>query len=462
VITDDPAPPGEELGWTGRGVLRRDGGRLVRNIDPRLCDEGFRTRLAELRVRNHPRTLAVVADGPAPDAYRIEYDAPDDCRTLGAELTGRPRWTDRLTLIAVVCDALDDWHGSRLAAVGPGPSDLLLTGAGTQVTVWLAPCPPVRLSSAYDLSGTDPHALAAIAPEVIRGLPSDGRIEDVYALGTLAALAVGCGVAPADDLLEAQARGALLRMHPAASDIEPFLHDCPPIETLFATIRRYRDNAAEARPVGADNLRRAIAAATDLGELAQQVRTADPAAALQVLGWGAGRDASERIVLLRLAAEISAETGDLPAALNHLDEAIALTPDQTFVADRRRRCDVLWRLWTQQIDDRDTWAPRLLDDLRYLQPLETRGAELWIREAEVLEHRRDFDGALHALYTAGERDAARLSILLRYAKLWRQTGNDENAEAVKALARRRIPTLVATGDLAEGAVRRWLNDFDAV
>jgi tetratricopeptide (TPR) repeat protein len=163
-----------------------------------------------------------------------------------------------------------------------------------------------------------------------------------------------------------------------------------------------------------------------------------------------------------MAAEICDETGDLPGALVHLDEAIALTPDQTFVADRRRRCDVLWRLWTQQTDDRDTWGSRLLADLRYLQPLEPRGAELWIREAEVLEHRKDYDGALIALYTAGERDSTRLTILLRSARLWRQVGNNENAEAVKALARRRIPTLVATGDLAEGAMQRWLDDFDSV
>ncbi|GGR86922.1 hypothetical protein GCM10010169_33930 [Micromonospora fulviviridis] len=462
MTADDPAPPGEVLGRTGRGVLRRDGGHLVRDIDPRLCDEGFRTRLAELRARNHPRTLAVVADGAAPEAYRIKYDAPGDYRTLGSELAARPLWIERLTLVAAVCDALDVWHGSRLASVSLSPSDVLLTGQGAKTTVWLAPCPPVRLSSAYDLSGIDWQSLAVIAPEVIRGLPSDGRIEDMYALGTLAALAIGCGVAAGEDLLEAQARGALLRTGPAASDIEPFLHDCPPIGTLFATIRRYRDHTVDARPAGADNLRRAIGAATDLAGLAQQLRTADPAAALTVLGWGAGRDAGERIAQLRLAAEISAETGDLPAALDHLDEAIALTPDQTFVADRHRRCDVLWRLWSQQPEDRDTWGSRLLDDLRYLQPLETRGAELWIREAEVLEHRKDYDGALHALYTAGERDAARLTILLRSARLWRQAGNHTNAEAVKALARRRIPTLVATGDLAEGAVQRWLDDFDAV
>jgi hypothetical protein len=174
MTADDPAPPGEDLRRTGRGVLRRDGGRLVRDIDPRLCDEGFRTRLAELRARNHPRTLAVVADGPAPDAYRIEYDAPDDCRTLSFELAEQPLWTERLTLITAVCDALDVWHGSRLAAVGLGPSDVLLTGEGAEATVWLAPCPPVRLSSAYDLYGIDPQSLAAIAPEVIRG-PALGR-----------------------------------------------------------------------------------------------------------------------------------------------------------------------------------------------------------------------------------------------------------------------------------------------
>ncbi|WP_439427388.1 hypothetical protein [Micromonospora sp. LA-10] len=462
MTADDPAPPGEVLGRTGRGVLRRDSGHLVRDIDPRLCDEGFRTRLAELRARNHPRTLMVVADGPAREAYRIEYDAPSECRTLGSELAAQPLWTERLKLVAAVCDALEVWHGSRLASVNLGPSDVLLIGQGAETTVWLAPCPPVRLSSAYDLSGIDWQSLAAIAPEVIRGLASDGRIEDMYALGTLAALAIGCGCVGAEDLLEAQARGALLRTGPAASEIQPFLHGCSPIETLFATIRRYRDHTVDARPTDADDLRRAIYAVTDLAGLAQQLRTVDPAAALTVLGWGVGRDATERIAQLRLAAEISAETGDLPAALNHLDEAIALTPDQTYVADRRRRCDVLWRLWSQQAEDRDSWASLLLDDLRYLQPLETRGAELWIREAEVLEHRRDYDAALHALYTADERDAARLTILFRSARLWRQVGNHANAERVKALARRRIPTLVATGDLAEGAVQRWLDDFDAV
>jgi tetratricopeptide (TPR) repeat protein len=454
-------------GHTARGTLWREDDRVVRVIDPRLCDEVFRGELARLRSGRHPRTLDVVRDGPAEDGYRIEYALPGRCRSLDEELAARTRWPGRLELLIALCDSVDIWHTSRMSSIGLDPHSVVFTGDGGDPVAWLAPCPPVRLGTPRDLFGVDEGSLAVVAPEVVRGLSPLGPPEDAYALGTLAARALGCGVGPwagPDGRVEAQARGALIDTDPQRSLAEPFLRRLGRIETLFATIRRYRDPVPDARPAGTRDLRRAITAALDVAGLAQDLRRSDPAAALTVLGWDEARSPDERISRHRLAAEIAAEAGDPETALDHLDRAVELIPAHVQV--REERGEQLWRWWCDRAEDRDRIGPRLLEDLAFLQPRGHRaGAALWWREAVVHRHAKKPRAALRALFEAEKRDAADLMILLESARCWRELDkaeSDENVRAIRALARRRIPTLVAAGNLPEKEVKGWLDAFDAV
>jgi tetratricopeptide (TPR) repeat protein len=211
-------------------------------------------------------------------------------------------------------------------------------------------------------------------------------------------------------------------------------------------------------------LRRTLIAAADLARLARDLRRTDPVTALAVLSWDALRSPDDRISHHRLAADICAQAGDLDAALDHLDRAVALTPAHVQV--RGERCELLWRRWNQQSDVRDRTGPLLLEDLAFLHPHDTRGGgTLWLREAYVRKHAGDLAGALRALFAAGKRDQSDLTILLESGRCWRELNSrdsDANVAVIKALALHRIPTLVATGSLAEGDVQRWLDDFDAI
>jgi hypothetical protein len=183
-----------------------------------------------------------------------------------------------------------------------------------------------------------------------------------------------------------------------------------------------------------------------------------------VLSWDETRPLDERIAHRRLAAEIAAGSGDPDLALDRLDQAAELIPAHVQV--RTERGELLWRLWCDRPEDRDRTAPRLLEDLAFLQPrTHQAAAALWTREASVHRHLGRTGAALRALFEAGKRDSTDLMILLEAARCWRELDkpeSDENVRRIQALARHRIPTLVAAGNLTAKEVPGWLEAFDKV
>ena len=448
-----------EVGRTGRGLLLREGDRLVRVLDPRLCDERFRTAQAGLRGRRPPGTLEIVAEGPARDGYRIEYAAPaDDYRTLGEAMAEAGHWHRRLRLAMRVCDALADWYRGRLATLGLDPHGVLVTGAGDDLRVWLAPCPPVRFATPRDLFGLDVASLAALAPEVVRGLAPQQRTEDAYALGTLAALALGCrpaATAGAADRIERQARDALLAVSAAGSEVEPALAGAARVATLVRVIRLYRNHAADARPPDATELRRALGAAAALEEVAADLwADGDPAAALEALahtGWPLSAH--------WLAGRVHAAGGDPAAAFGHYAEAVRQAPTQFKL--RQQRLDDLFPLWTADPDASPEWAAAFLDDLAQLQRFSgpDDGPDLWLLEAAVHERAKDDGRLAAALHAAAGRAPNRLDVLYRYGEALRRLGAAAEVEQVKALARHRIATMARISRLGEEAAG-WEEPFD--
>jgi hypothetical protein len=449
----DSGAPWAEIGRTGRGVLRRSGDRLVRVIDPRLCDERFRTALAELHGQPPPDTLPIVDSGPAHDGYHLEYAAPAELRTLGEAYAEAGHWSGRLVLAARVCEALDGWHHGRLATLGLDLHSVLVGSA-----VWLAPCPPVRAGTPRDLFGLDVPSLAGLAPELVRGTVPHQRAEDAYALGTLAALALGCRAYRPDDdpgdLVERQARDALLEVEVAASEVEPALRPADRLDALVRTIRLYRSRAADARPTDAAELRRALIAAADLLGLAEELWAAgDPVAGLEAL-----ENAAPGLSMHWLAGRINAGLGRATAAFDHYAEAVRLSPTQFRL--REQRLDDLWRLWPPDGDAPAEWAEALLDDIARLRRWDKRNTlALWLREADVHERRGDRYALATALHEAANRNPGSFEVLYRYGTVLRGLEATDEVTAVKELACSRLRTVGRMPGMAEEAAR-WCRRFD--
>ncbi|MCY1139634.1 hypothetical protein OWR29_16665 [Actinoplanes sp. Pm04-4] len=459
------APETARLGNSSRGSLRREDDRLVRVLDPRQCDERFRTALAEIRGREWPDTLPILTHGPAGDGYRIEY-AADGILTLAEAFEAVTHWSGRLILVADVCEAVDVWHRGRAAGLGLDAHTVVVkSGSGG---IRLAPCPPVRPASPLDLSDVDPGALAAVAPEAVRGLPAHQRAEDVYALGTLAALALGIRPEASGDgpgRVERQARGVLLKVSATATVVEPFLHTSQRLEALLTTIRRCRNDSVDARPTDGAGLRRALLAMADLTGLAEEV-------------WLAGDPAGARSVLSRtgpgfrsdwLAARIATAEGDGATAFEQYRRAVETAPTQYRL--RQQRFDDMWALWQAAADPPPEWARALLDDLAFLRPFgELPPAELWLREAEVHE-RAGTDGlyrAARALYEATIREPDSFAVLLRYARCQRRISEVEGradaaeVDKIRQVVSKRLDTMLRIKAISREEAQRWRTQFDDV
>jgi hypothetical protein len=459
---------GAEIGTTDRGSLWRasrdsENDRIIRIVDPRFCDERFRRALKHLRERHPPRTLEIVGEGWLGAHYYIEYAVDGRWSTLGELLAERPQWTDRLLLLMKACDALALWKHSPLLPAGLSAHNIVMViDDGGDPAPWFVPCPAVNLSAPSDLIGIDPMVLAAIAPETVRGVQLDQRAQDRYALGTLAAQAIGCRVSrlALDDegLVEAQARGALLVATTARSDIKPFLYGTPQIEHLLSVIRRHRHTSPAARPVNAEDLRSALAAGADLIGLARTLRSTDPSGAVEVLSWSNTDNRGYHLSCLRLAAEICAEHGDRLGTLRYLDQAIGFAPNQRDL--RRWRCDEL-----SSLAGEEGWSPDrdedLLDDVRVLKRLDLSKDPMWyLRAADVYRRRGDHEREAQELYEAVQRDGGDLDSLKLYVSCWIKLGDRTSASAVRQVARQRIKTKVLAGLLSERAGEKWNQEFD--
>src|SRR5437764_5428006 len=264
----------EPVGPTDRGTLWRASrdrphDRIIRFLDPRLSDQQFRDAAGALRRREHPRMLRLAGVGWAGGYFYLEYAVAAQWQSLEQRLRALPHWYGRLQVLVQICDVLADWRASPIRPLGLNQRNIVMLRTGERWYPWLVPCPPVSCGTPADLFGIDAPILAAVAPEIVRGVALDRRSPDSYALATLAAQAAGCaedaGSAEDDDgRVTAQARGTLLRADEPRSAVQESLHRAPEVRQLFQAIRRYRHTVADARPADATELRAAVVAATDL------------------------------------------------------------------------------------------------------------------------------------------------------------------------------------------------------
>jgi hypothetical protein len=458
-----------EVGPTDRGTLwrasrERDGDRIVRFVEPRYCDEQFRQGLRSMRDRPSSQLLRIVGEGWSGAHYYIEYEVEPPWQTIEERLAGCAPWPDGIELLRPVCRALPDWWRSPVHPLGLNLRNVVLTEAAGPQRPWLLPCPAIAVTSPCDLFGLDSTVVAALAPEMVRGVGMDHRAQDIYALGTLAAQAAGCtaGVLPDAARVEAQARGALLVASPDRWPVATPLAGTAQWRRLFQTVARYRHTVPEARPNDAVELQAALAAAADPITLADGVQQAEPDRALTLLapltaGTPAGpADPVRQLRALRLAAEITQAAADWPAVLVYLDRAVGLEPD--LVDLHRWRCEVLWQVFQA---DRADLGDDLLRELDRIKPMDPdASATPYLRAAEVHQRRGDNHAVAAELYGAAERDPADLRTLKRYAIVLSELGGRSEAAAVQAMARRRIRGMVAVGMLTAEEGARWTREFD--
>ena len=462
------------LGSTDRGALwrasrRREHDRIVRLIEPVFCDGRFKQALANVRHRHHPRMLAITGEGLSGAHFYIEYAADAPWQTLGERLGALGNWRDRMAVLGLVCDALSHWSTSPVHPLGLNANSIVMVRDAGRWLPWLLPCPAITTSSPCDLFGVDPAAVAALAPEEIRGVQLDHRAQDAYAIGTLVAQAVGCTgprLAADDDetRIETQARGALLRSTVEHSEIEPFLQQVPQVQELFRRIRHHRHPSPDARPGEVGKLRSAIAAVADPVALATALRHTNPHAALRVLAQPSVQE-GHQLASSILAAEICVELGNLPEALRHLDRAVSVAP---FRIDLRKQCcDLRWLAYLELpplVGEDDPEGQELLKDLTWLKVLDPLpGNEAYLRAADVHRRRGEFDKAATELYEAAEREPGDLEALLRYAECWKtDLGDRDTAAAIVNEALSRIGKLERSEMLTEVEARQWRELFAAL
>lgn len=476
------------LGVTERGVLwsatrQQPGDRIVRVIDPRFCDFDFRHTLSDLRGKHYSRTLRVVSDGFMGERFYIEYAADSRWETLEAHFA-RKHWRFRLAAIKQICQVLPQWSLAPVHPLGLHARNIVMVQTANVWFPWLLPCPALNYSSMHDLFGVDSMILTSLAPEIVRGVESDVRALDYYALGNLSMRALGMREAsPAttdDELLEAQACGTLLRPDLKFSDVEEFLREHEALRHFQQTIRHYTQVAPEARPRNTTELEttcEALADATDPLNLAtlclQQGKARE---ALGMLSWGwknFGENLDERL----LATEISEKLEDFPLALTHMDRSIEML-DATGLAatdiyEMRlqlclKRCDLRWALYKDLPSltngETDAEGDRLLKDLNWLK--EHGGGGRFdrnmpqMRSAFVYRRRRDILQAAREFYEAVKLEPSDVWALYSYGECLRELG-DLNATAQLAQeARRRINKMETNELMDKTESELWLEKFD--
>jgi tetratricopeptide (TPR) repeat protein len=365
-----------------------------------------------------------------------------------------------------LCEALVRAQRDQAAPLGVGLHNVVVTDPVSKAPPRILPCPALTLSAPNDLFGLDASVLAAIAPETVRGIPLNSRAHDRYALGTLAAIAIGCRpsrlTADDDERVEAQARGALLTASDARSAVEPFLRGTAQVRSLFDTVGRYRHPVPDARPIGVGELRSALAAVTDLIGLATALRPADPEAAVRVLSWADGRDVGRAVECRRLAAGICAEQGDLSGALAHLDQAVASAPHH--VAARQQRGETLWRLLMATPEE--AGPGRAVDLAADMEFVISRVAEgfpaLLSMAADAYRRLGRYEAEVQAREKAKDSDPADVGLLLGYGRCLRRLNQREKVIEVVRQATRRIRTMTAAGMFSERGGREWQAAFDAL
>lgn len=477
-----------ERGTLWRGTRQRSGDRIVRLIDSRFCNFRFRNALSGLRASPQPRMLPIASDGFAGRQFYLEYVADGRWNTLESHFEMK-HWRDRLRSLQQLCEAFAQWRKGTIRPLGLNVCSVIMVKDANVWFPWLLPCPPFEYSSPYDLLNIGEPVLSSLAPEIVRGVEGDTRVQDSYALGSLALRALGItesrpGVTM-EELLEERACGARtgLESNPAGvlqnSAVEPFLHSLGEMERLLLVVRHYLQAAPEARPLGASELGDACAHAlktTDPINLATDlVQRGNSREALKMLAWGREKF-GEDLQSLQLTVEICKKIEDFAGAVQHLNRTIGLI-DQVgsgAIEDFQlrldlclQRCDLCWLLYKDlpplKEGEADPHGDTLLTDLTWLKASgyepDERNEHLR-RAATIYRRRGDLTSAGQKLYEAAELEPSDLTTLFLYGDCLKDLGEQEAVAQLLQEARRRIERMTLAEFINSSESQLWLEKFD--
>jgi hypothetical protein len=468
-------PTGVELeavvGNTDRGVLwrarrQRPHDRIVRVVESRFADGAFRQAVSGLGQRQPAGMVEITGhDWTADGRYCIEYATGGAWQTLGERLAELTDWQDRVVLLERVCALFPRWQRSPVFPLGLSLHNIVMVAEEDHWFPWLVPCPVVTPSTPGDLFGVDTVAIAALAPEIVRGARPDNKAVDAYALGTLVAQVLGnrdrSHGMDDEQRVEAQARGILWPSLSAGTRMPAALRDTRAGAELLRTVERYRQPTPSARPVSADDLHVALSAMADLVSIARELRRADPLRALEVLRLVRRDDQRARVEAGLLGAEIAAERDDRETTLQFLGTAVEAAPYRFDLRDRR--CRAAWRLFESLPPGRRRTdiGKLIIADIALLEPTtpDDDATTLRLRAAEVRLRCGDPAAAARELFRALNRDPGDFEALLLYCRCWLELGDIPNARRTSTEARRRIDRMAETQLLTTGEARQWHERF---
>ncbi|MBM7856260.1 serine/threonine-protein kinase [Lentzea nigeriaca] len=456
------------VGSTDRGELWRasrhtPNDRIVRIVEPRFADGAFKRAVGTLGQRQLAAMVEITGhDYTADGRYYIEYRTDADWLTLAERLAVLTDWQDRVALLERICSLFARWQRSPVHPLGLSLHNIVVVAEDDRWLPWLLPCPAVTYGTPCDLFGVDSSVVAALAPEVVRGLRPGNRAVDCYAIGTLVAQALGdttvATITADEDRVEAQARGLLWPALTAGTRIPSTLCGTREGQDLFRVVEHYRHATPTARPADAEELRSALDAVADPVSIAAGLRRTDPVRALELLELVRGHDGEARVRACLLGTEIAAEQGDGEAQLRYLHEAVQLAPRRFDL--RQRRYEAAWRVFESRPSDR-VLGKVILDDIALLKQvgLEEDESVLYQRAAEVHLRRGEPAAAAREAHAAAARDFGDLASLLLYGRCWIELGDLHNARLTEIEGRRRIERLVAAQDLTKGEAQQWYERF---
>ncbi len=471
----------EQIAVTDRGVLwlaaAPDGSQLlVRRIEQQFVDAAFRQVMAELRQRPLAASLPFFGEGWLEDDYYIAYRLPDAWELLEGYL--KPlHWTQRLHIIYQLCELVPLWQKGPLHPLGLNGQSVLVGEQNGKVSLRLLPCPPLQFDSAFDLGACEPGILACLAPEILRGVYSDTRMQDAYALGILAGQSLGCQLSLPDGadnqelLLELQARGNLFHPSLETSRVEPFLQRMEEFNQLISLVHRSILPVPAARPPRAPaafkNACLAAIHATDPDNLHAKARrllqSDDPAGALNILEWEftwVGDNVPGR----QIAAEIAESMGLFSEMLEHLDAALRISPGSVDLRALRMGKRLAMYLASPPISpgSEDPEGDALLEDLAWLAaaPMKSEQVKnLLIQQSLVYQHRQDFHKVAEVMYLAVNLMPADLEVLYYYGRALHVLDDQQGLGQLVQTAHHRIENLILTGILDTGRGIEWQRKF---
>lgn len=464
-----------DRGWLWLARAADGSPLLARRVALQYVDAAFRQVMAELQQRPLPASLPIFASGWLESDYYIAYRLPEAWELLDEYL--KPlHWTQRLQITYQLCELVPLWQRGPLHPLGLNGHSLLVGASNGKATLQLIPCPPLQYDSPYDLIACEPAALACLAPETLRSVYSDTRLQDAYALGVLAGFALGCPLnlppgAEPEALLELQARSLLFDPDLEASQVEPFLRRMEEFNQLIALVRQAILPLPSARPPRAPavfkNACLAAIHATDpdnLHALARRcLQTGNPEEALTILEWEF-RHVGDNVPGRQMAAEIAEGLGHFSAVLQHLDAALRISPGSVELRAQRaaRRLAMYLASPPPRPGAADPEGDALLEDLAWLaaSPLKPeQGKALLIQQSLVYQHRGDLHSVAQVLYLAVELLPADMEVLFYYGRALRELNDQPGLQQLVQTALHRIENLVLAEIWDRGRAVEWQRKF---